>query len=593
MNSKFFQFIIILMILLLLIIYLLNKSSEYFKSPIKYNIPVTAYINNNFKNVDVEYIFNVINKQIFNKFGINFVIVIETYDNTHETLDKLLNILKERDSNNKNRFHIYFIKNNDDNMIEQNKLTVKNDDYCPSPIIFILFNNDENNDDIKNKLVTNVYHRISFILGLEKSDINSINASEKKIMIYNAYKYLKFLQGMINYDSCKTQQKYQCYGTYIDVADCEDRRYLCLQDVVVDQNSITHDSGTDNNLDVYKLFKTNNDYNDLQIQKNFGEIIWDETYNPTILINKYDLNNWFMLAKDNDNKKINWTYRIYLCIKLNDDANEDDEILFQFHYSDSHALYCDKSTDYVYDYFNNTIKQQIINRWELKKNNLINGKKNIFYISGRIIDSSDNNNEIRKYRLNYKKYPLFVNNINILNENCYYHTKKKVTLVNNNKSNITLRSEVFNLFKRNVDALEPQKFGTMHWEGVGESVDPKLLINKYDFNNWINKINTKKIIDNYHYKMVINIKLNTTSGDKIILNIDADKIYCEKDNYVYDFFDEDIKQKIVDNWNNNLINNLIIVEENIFFILGLLKDNNDNEIKGYRLNNKKYPLLIK
>jgi hypothetical protein len=549
MYNKFFQFIIILMLLILLIIYIKKNKREHFKSNIKYNLPVTAYIvknmdmtiqgkkiKNNITKEHIKKIFKIINEQAYNKFGINFEVIVKEYNyiNTDdkdiiEEKKKFLTELADRDRSSyfdKNRIfknvveqhetkriNIYFIPfyGNERQGAAGNRRNFKQGS-CPTPP----------NDDRDIKL-TRSDTNIPMIF------IGTWTNKNLKTQIPKGYSFPipidRLTQGLVHTEGTPTLLTTVCH-------------------------EIGHILGLDHiesQTDKKRIREANS-----MVSETSSFIF--EAWQKDIMIH--------YAVKYLKNLKIMINYN---CLCGKDDKCDISPKNTCNGWEDENSCYDDKAT---------FIKSETDLVRYCNSPNSLGGPDQTFV---------------------YDFCPILCNECPDYTKKCYFKNNTSLASANNSKSNTTLQIEVYDLFKTNTDfdALQIQKnFGTIFWNRRRNKVDPKLLINKYDFNNWINKINKKKIMDNYDYKMVITIKLKTRSGDKTLLNIDANKIYCDEENYVYDFFDEDIKKTLVNNWNKQK-NNLINGKKNIFFILGSLKDNNNNkEIVGYRLNSSKYPLFM-
>jgi len=557
MNTKFFQFILILIVLILLSIYVLKKKRrEYFKSNIKYNLPVTAYIvknmdmivqgkkiKNNITKDNIKDIFKVVNEQAFNKFGINFDVIVKEYNyiNTDnkdiiEQKNKFLKDLANSDRETE------FDKNRTfKNVVEQHETNRMN-------IYFIPFYGNTRQGGSGN--------RRKFKQG-SCPPPNNYEQSQVKLERPDTNIPMIFIGTWSNKDVYSVPRGY----SFPKPIDRITQGFVHKEGNPSLMTTVCHEIGHVLGLDHIETETDKNRIGDTNSMIGSDSSLIFEDWQQKILIN---------YAKKYLNiLKIMTNYNC-LC-----DKNGDCEI--------SNKTTCNGWKDEIGCYDPNDASHSPLRRAAFKiesnlkkyceRPNYFGGPEQIFV---------------------YDFCPLLCDKCPDYTKKCYFKNNTSLASANNSKSNINLQIEVYDLFKTNTDfdALQIQKnFGTMMWYRRRNNVDPKLLINKYDFNNWINKITRKKIMDNYDYKMVITIKLKTKSGDKTLLNIDANKIYCDEENYVYDFFDEDIKKTIVYNWNKQK-NNLINGKKNIFFMLGLLKDKNNKEIVGYRFNNTKYPLFM-
>lgn len=137
-------------------------------------------------------------------------------------------------------------------------------------------------------------------------------------------------------------------------------------------------------------------------------------------------------------------------------------------------------------------------------------------------------------------------------------------------------------------------FGRIVWN-KGYKYEPKLLINKELYNNWVRNIN------DLQYTKHLSLRLKVGEHGKVVLDINTNNIYCDGMYYVYDLFHEKIKNTIITNMNKFLrkINIYtsskrdieVVLSNNNFYILGYTK-NRDTQKKIVNLNKSKLPLFI-
>ena len=179
---------------------------------------------------------------------------------------------------------------------------------------------------------------------------------------------------------------------------------------------------------------------------------------------------------------------------------------------------------------------------------------------------------------------------------CVYLDTKSLRTSNSPLGN-ELLNRYINLLLQNL-SLDTQQntFGRIVWN-KGYMYEPKLLINKGLYNNWIENIN------NSQYTKHLSLRFKPEEHGKVVLNINTDDIYCDGIYYVYDLFHERIKNTIITKMNKFLrkINiNIytsskrdldVVLSNHNLYILGF-KQNRDTQRKIVNLNKNKFPLFI-
>jgi hypothetical protein len=509
MNPKFFQFILILIVLILLIIYGLKKSRDHFKSNIKYNLPVTAYIVRMELNVGgtritnkitEEYIldmFDIINRDVFNPKGIHFQVTVEEYDyidrengmflKTKQNMN--INIRKNGGRANdlslverhkKNSINIYFEAYRGVGMgayagySGQGKCKInkfpefRNGQVTDVPMIFVgtwaMSNNSMFPVDTTTKsldlivngkrnpsLTTLVVHEIGHILGLDHpNQVNQGSYIDGDGMRKN--KHMKGGKGSL-------------YG--------------------IPNVMLSGGSGAGGSVD-------------------FEDWQWEIMLRVSIV-----LQNWWTENRPD----MNCTCFHKIVGSIITDKYNTSKCEYSSSRTGMSCLYPDK-------------------------------------ISLRTSNSPLGNHETNKY-------------INLLLQNLSLETQQNT-------------------------------FGRIVWN-KGYKYEPKLLINKELYNNWVENIN------DLQYTKHLSLRLKVGEHGKVVLDINTNNIYCDGMYYVYDLFHEKIKNTIITNMNKFLrkINIFtsskrdldVVLSNHNFYILGY-KKNRDTQKKNVNLNKNKFPLFI-